>query len=457
MSSITLQTMTTDHPSALPCAMRKNRRLFFALSFLAVVGAVLPLWLLPIDFMDGRRMDFAMSTGLFQGEHSRLFESRWQLEYFMFAGIKYLNKLSSIPYRVFYHVIATSAIAGIAIEVGLSALRVCRMQRPYALLAAFLAATYPTWAALANSDNLIRAVCVWFMLLGYRLVCSRKFPVQLAGVLFLLLSFQYNPNFLFVGGLAITDNLLEFIQRESLPLRAWHRTVALVVLPILLFAALTHYAKPYGLYEKYTQFSIAHGVLAYIPCLPVSIIIAVLCERLAALLRQRRFTARFIFLIPLMLCAGSTLRLYNTYGPMAERAAIEVAIIDSLKNNPDAEPTAGMVYLYYEDLNEIKIEPYEANWLMWKAYNKKPWLSQMGNTAPSQQGLDLPENIHDIMDNKNIDHAIDELLPKRINLHCQSIIVVKGMPYQTWMAWKWLTGLAPQPTLQSNLTVTRCG
>jgi len=229
------------------------RKALVGFSILLVVTALAPLWLMPIDFWDGRIIDYAMTTGDLRGLKMWFFENRFILQYWFYAGVHNLAELTGISHRVWFAASASIAILGIAAETTCYGRGVLRLPQRYAVLAGYLALFFPPWDTLTSSDLLVHGLCVWWLLLGYRLSKSRHVPRRSLGVVCILVSFQLNSLPALLAGLCAADCLLAFRRDRSVAIDTWRRCAFVIGVTFIAFAIFKLGFPPYGGYEGYNR------------------------------------------------------------------------------------------------------------------------------------------------------------------------------------------------------------
>ena len=181
--------------------------------------ALLPLWIMPTDFWDGEIVDFAFRHDDFEGLRAWFFESRWNLQFYVYELIRAVGKVTGIGHRLLIPALMSLSVVGVAVEVERLAQSMLRLEGKAPFVASILALLFPAWHVLTSSALLMHVLCVWWVLLGYRL--SRrpgKSPGAVLGVLIAAASLQLNSNFAFLIGLAFADYVSgRFLRRDDAP------------------------------------------------------------------------------------------------------------------------------------------------------------------------------------------------------------------------------------------------
>jgi len=227
--------------------------------------AIAPLWPLPIDFWDGRVLDYAFANHDFRGLKPWLFGSRWYLAYYLDLAINTVSDFTTVSYRFWITAVASLAIVGVAVEVFYYAERTLRLTPRYTLLAAWLALLFPAWHTLAASVMLIFIICVWLVSLGYRLTLHSHIMTRCTGVVVVLLSFQLNSNCSFIIGLCLAECIFDFLHSGTIRRATWLRGVLLSVWALVTLLAIKLWLPPYGLYADYNHIALPHSLH---DCLP---------------------------------------------------------------------------------------------------------------------------------------------------------------------------------------------
>lgn len=216
---------------------------------LCALIALFPLWIMPTDFWDGEIVDFAFRRDDFEGLRLWFFESRWNLQYYLYESIRAIGKLTGISHRVLIPAIACLAVVGVAVEVERLGRSMLRLQGRGPFLAAIFALLFPAWHVLTSSALLMHILCVWWALLGYRLSKSR---FAIGGLLLAAASLQLNSNFMFLVGLVFADYLSgRFLRRDDGP--TIRRCVVWTVALVGAFLILKLGFPPYGQYAAYNR------------------------------------------------------------------------------------------------------------------------------------------------------------------------------------------------------------
>jgi hypothetical protein len=248
----------------------RQKSLFAASALIALA----PLWIMPTDFWDGEIIDFAFRRDDFEGLRAWFFESRWNLQYYLYEFIRAISKITGIGHRVLIPAITCLAVVGVAVEVERLAKSMLRLEGRAPFLAAIFALLFPAWHVLTSSVLLMHILCVWWVLLGYRLSKSRAAVV---GLLLAAASLQLNSNFMFLGGLAFADYLSgRFLQRHDGP-----TIQRCVVWAVSLVGALLILKLGFPAYGQYAAYNIPRLSFALVvdfgrylgACLPLLVIL----------------------------------------------------------------------------------------------------------------------------------------------------------------------------------------
>ena len=435
---------------------------------IAFLLAGLPLLLLPIDFWDGRLLDYALTSGDLTGLRAWLTADRWGGYYHAAETLHGFLQATGLPYLPVAHSLQLLFLLGIAYETYRYALGMFRMEPSQARFAALLCLFFPAWHVLAASWLLSYLACVWLALIGYRLLSGAFAPL---GMVLLLASLQLNSNFTFLIGLALADRALARGRGEAIRISDRLRWSGVIAGSVAAFLAVTFllprdtsmtsnepFASPYPLFYikallHFAAWPLAVAVLALATprrlkheLLAILILFTAIAAPYVTVLKAPELTDlsdwsmrhAMLLAMPLsvfaafasgdrslarLLCfiAFATPYLMAQHGHY-ERAQRELALIAELKLH-DAPPP-GFVSLRMDDMHEIAIRGYEVQWLLWRAYGTLSWVAEM-NTDLADHSFVLEPDANSALADPAPERRTAMLMPETPALACHTDLSFK--------------------------------
>jgi len=223
---------------------------------LITVFFALPLLLITNDLWDGALVSYGFRIDDLSGIKVTYFESGWFLQYYLYKAVYILSGFIGISEEFIIKLLTILSVIGISIEVKRLSGYLFKIPEGASYIAAFFVLIFPAWFVLVSSALVIHVLCIYFLLLGYRLIMLKR--QYFFGIALMLLSFQLASNFMFAIGLITSD----FIIRRSKNEIANINYLALSILTIILIFILSKVLfVPGGEYSGYNELRLSLNIL----------------------------------------------------------------------------------------------------------------------------------------------------------------------------------------------------
>ncbi len=210
--------------------------------------ALVPIFLACQDMWDGRFVYEAFTIQDMGILKRWFFESRWNLQYYLYLFFGGLQELSGISYKIWGNILACASVIGICIEVRRLLLQKLGVQSEFSLLAVLFILVFPPWATLMSSVLVFHISCVWAFLLATRWWSSKP----LLAVVFFVYSLSLNSIFAFAVGYSLFDCILSVTSEN------WRRklvvTFSFCAALTVAFIAYKTFYPPYNRFAQYNTF-----------------------------------------------------------------------------------------------------------------------------------------------------------------------------------------------------------
>ena len=156
--------------------------------------------------------------------------------------------------------ISIFSILGISIEAKNFTFKYLKIEKSSSFIVAYFVLIFPAWHVLTSSVMVIHILCIWFLLLGFRLIFYKYSFIF--GLILILISFQLNSNFMLLCGLLISKYISDkfLLKNDNYSLI---KTIFYITSVVVLFVIYKKMFPPYGLYEGYnSNFSIKPTVVS---------------------------------------------------------------------------------------------------------------------------------------------------------------------------------------------------
>jgi len=234
-------------------ATNHSYRIIFLLTSLALA---LPIFFIGSDSWDGTIINHAFRRDDLSDLKSWFFESRWNLQYFLYAAIHLTAKFTNIPHEVLLDSLTVFPLMGIAYEAKILAKNYFKISESGAWLAAYLTLLYPGWNAQTSAVMVIYPLCAWLSLLGSRTLIEGEHPIL--GILICTAGLQLNSTFAFVPALLFSYAISSyFVNNQSSSFKTFASIT--LVLAITFFVLKTNFP-PYGPYENYNRIELTKSL-----------------------------------------------------------------------------------------------------------------------------------------------------------------------------------------------------
>ena len=236
--------------------MYVKRPLANLLLWMAMFSALLPIWVTQREMWDGVYVEYAFKTldmsGLLHGANA----SGWPIAGWIYKLQLTLQESFYLPYWLFVDIIYTVAMLCIAYEVFALSKRQLRLSQLACIHVVVLFLAQPIWHLLMSGVHLIHIVGFWFLLLGHRLSYSQSIGRNLAGLVFLTLSFQFPASYFMVFWL----ESIHFLNTKKTGNKAYKRGFAIAGYTFFWYALSRTVFKPVEIYSGYNQVQVPASI-----------------------------------------------------------------------------------------------------------------------------------------------------------------------------------------------------
>lgn len=163
----------------------------------------LPLYLLQRDMYDGVPLAFAYEHKLYDGFREWQLGSAWHLAYVFHMALFHIAQWLDVPRILVVKFALLGAFVGLYFQYRWYLATLFRLQPGEARAFAFLASLFVSPQIYAASLGIMLPFFIWAGLAGYRLLRHPRLPLNLAGLLLVLVSFQLNSMLVFVLALHV--------------------------------------------------------------------------------------------------------------------------------------------------------------------------------------------------------------------------------------------------------------
>jgi len=221
-----------------------------AYSLLIIVFA-LPLLLITNDLWDGSLVAYGFRTDDLSGIKGWFYESGWHLQYYLYQIVYTISGYTGIKEALILKIITILSVIGISKEVKSLSLNTFKMSEKMAYISGYLVLLFPTWFVLVSNVFFFHVLCIYSLLLGYRLVRTRRQYV--VGFFLILISLQLESNYMLIIGLMFSDY---FLEKNKLSRIHFNNLIISTIALILLFILNQNIFGGYGTYPGYNQLQI---------------------------------------------------------------------------------------------------------------------------------------------------------------------------------------------------------
>ena len=218
---------------------------------LMIIVFALPLLLITNDLWDGSLVAYGFRTDDLSGIRGWLFESGWHLQYYLYQIVYTISGYIGIKEALILKIITILSVIGISKEVKSLSLNTFKMSEKMAYISGYLVLLFPTWFVLVSNVFFFHVLCIYSLLLGYRLVRTKRQYV--AGFFLILISLQLESNYMLIIGLMFSDY---FLEKNKLSRIHFSHLILSIIALIFLFIVNQNIVGGYGTYNGYNQLQI---------------------------------------------------------------------------------------------------------------------------------------------------------------------------------------------------------
>ena len=216
--------------------------------FLMVLVFALPLIIITNDLWDGSMVAYGFKTDDLSGIKGMYFESGWHLQYYLYQIVYTISSYIGIKEALILKIITILSVIGISKEVKSLSLNTFKMSEKMAYISGYLVLLFPAWFVLVSNVLFFHVLCIYSLLLGYRLVMTRRQYV--VGFFLVLFSLQLESNYMLIIGLIFSDY---FLEKNKLSRIHFSHLILSIIALIFLFILNQNIFGAYGITEGYNE------------------------------------------------------------------------------------------------------------------------------------------------------------------------------------------------------------
>ena len=224
--------------------------------FLMINVFALPLLLITNEFWDASIASYGFRIDDISGIKDMYFQTGWHIQYYLYQIIYTLSGYIGIKEEFIIKIITIFSVIGISQEVKRLCIDSFKIPENIAYIAAYLVLLFPAWFVLVSHVLVIHVLCIYFLLLGYRLVMSKRQYVT--GFFLILLSFQLESNFMLIIGLIFTDYMLK--KRKHVHIKTSYLILSIITI-VFLFILNQNIFGGYGIWKNYNQLQFDSSII----------------------------------------------------------------------------------------------------------------------------------------------------------------------------------------------------
>ena len=207
-----------------------------------------PLIIITNDLWDGSMVSYGFRTDDLSGIKGIYFESGWHLQYYLYQIVYIISSYTGIKEALILKIITILSVIGISKEVKNISINTFKISEKMAYISGYLVLLFPAWFVLVSNVLFLHVLCIYSLLLGYRLVMTRRQYV--VGFFLILLSLQLESNYMLIIGLIFSNYFLE--KNKLYRIHFSHLILSIIAL-IFLFILNQNIFGAYGINEGYNQ------------------------------------------------------------------------------------------------------------------------------------------------------------------------------------------------------------
>ena len=142
--------------------------------FLMVAVFALPLIIITNDLWDGSMVAYLFRTDDLSEIKGMYFETGWHLQYYLYQIVYTISGYIGIKEALILKIITILSVIGISKEVKSLSLNTFKMSEKMGYISAYLVLLFPAWFVLVSNVLFFHVICIYSLLLGYRLVMIRR-------------------------------------------------------------------------------------------------------------------------------------------------------------------------------------------------------------------------------------------------------------------------------------------
>lgn len=162
-----------------------------SLLFLALVCALVPIWITQREMWDGVAIEYAFETGDLSGLFHATTASGWLMASWIYNILWFLQSQFSTPYWLGIDILYTLTLLGMAYEVRQLSSHRLGLSNKTSTVVVILFLAHPIWHFLMSGAHIVHMTGLWFLLLGHRLTSQKSIFDQVAGWVIVTASFQF--------------------------------------------------------------------------------------------------------------------------------------------------------------------------------------------------------------------------------------------------------------------------
>lgn len=207
-----------------------------------------PLIIITNDLWDGSMVAYSFRTDDLSGIKGTYFESGWHLQYYLYQIIYTISGYTGIKEALIIKVMTILSVIGISKEVKNISINTFKMPEKMAYISGYLVLLFPAWFVLVSNVLFFHVLCIYSLLLGYRLVMIKR--RYLIGLFLILISLQLESNYMLIIGLILSNY---FLEKNKLHRIHFSHLILSIMALILLFILNQSLFGGYGINDGYNE------------------------------------------------------------------------------------------------------------------------------------------------------------------------------------------------------------
>ena len=225
--------------------LQNNYFIYFILIFVFV-----PLNYIP-QLYDSVMLNYALEIGKFKDMDFMFKDSTRYTYFFNIYLIEILSKNTSIPAEIFLDNLVVLILILFCIEVKKYSKLLFGLEDRWCNLAALFTAIFPVWHIAVAFNVAQYIISIYFLFFGYRYFIQQKKIKILIGLIFIVLSFDYEVNMSFLVGLAFIHLILNKTNKSNDT--SISKFISIIIICVVYYILKISYFPPSGYWGEYNK------------------------------------------------------------------------------------------------------------------------------------------------------------------------------------------------------------